>query len=160
MLITLYREVLHPQPKTRYPFNVDEGANDVGNRLEANDIVDPVSSNIPTNIPHGNRLAVEEQIEVYFIKADVSERAYKGWTCGGSIVSPEYILTSAACVEDVKFMYAIAGYKKFVEYEKIDLNNCTKQTAFDFKDASYLEHQCSYIPAVIQINYEQRYQDP
>ncbi|KOB68760.1 Gag-pol polyprotein [Operophtera brumata] len=46
-----------------YPFNVDEGANDVGNRLEANDIVDPVSSNIPTNIPHGNRLAVEEQIE-------------------------------------------------------------------------------------------------
>ncbi|KOB67895.1 Uncharacterized protein OBRU01_14217, partial [Operophtera brumata] len=97
-------------------------------------------------------------------------RAYKGWTCGGSIVSPEYILTSAACVEDVKFMYAIAGYKKFVEYEKIDLNNCTKQierwaytdialakveTAFDFKDASYLEHQCSYIPAIIQINYEQ-----
>lgn len=41
-------------------------------------------------------------------------------------MSPDLIITSAACVEDVKHLYAIAGYKKFVEAENVDKDECTK----------------------------------
>jgi hypothetical protein len=42
-------------------------------------------------------------------------------------VTPLYIVTSAACVQDVEFMYAIAGYKKYVPFDQIDTDPCTKE---------------------------------
>ncbi|CAG4967601.1 unnamed protein product [Parnassius apollo] len=66
-------------------------------------------------------------IQVYLIKSDKSEKAYSGWTCGGVIVSPEYIVTAAACIEDVQYLYAIAGYKKYVPSTDVDNDKCTKE---------------------------------
>ncbi|XP_063542094.1 uncharacterized protein LOC134750781 [Cydia strobilella] len=64
---------------------------------------------------------------VYFIKADDSIQ-YDAWLCGGAIVSPWYILTSAACMEDVKHMYAIAGYRNYVHYELLNEDRCANYT--------------------------------
>lgn len=52
---------------------------------------------------------------------------FTGWVCGGSIVHPQYILTSAACLRDVEHVYAISGYSKYVRSEDIDRDNCTKR---------------------------------
>ncbi|KAL4708526.1 hypothetical protein ACJJTC_014134 [Scirpophaga incertulas] len=56
----------------------------------------------------------------------MSPRLYDYWLCGGAIVTPWYIVTSAACVEDVEYMYAIAGYLKYVPTNLIDSDSCTK----------------------------------
>ncbi|XP_072934897.1 uncharacterized protein [Epargyreus clarus] len=63
---------------------------------------------------------------VYLVKASASPQNYDAWICGGTIVSPLYIVTSAACVEDVQYMYVIAGYNKYVKYDDINQNQCTK----------------------------------
>lgn len=52
---------------------------------------------------------------------------YIGWVCGGAIVSEWYIITSAACVQDVKHIYAIAGYRKYVKTNDIEHDECTKR---------------------------------
>ncbi|XP_061723162.1 uncharacterized protein LOC133529462 [Cydia pomonella] len=141
----------------------------------------------------GKEPTIDRNYVVYFIKADDSIQ-YDAWLCGGAIVSPWYILTSAACVEDVKHMYAIAGYKKYVHYEQLNYDACANHTKrkiifkclprdyqldyprverwanidlalaqvekpYDFNDNTYLDH-CSYIPNKIEINYDNRLQEP
>lgn len=61
------------------------------------------------------------------LKAPVSTQFYDSWLCGGALVSPDFIVTSAACVTDVKHLYAIAGYNKYVPDEDILKDECTKE---------------------------------
>ncbi|XP_063369353.1 uncharacterized protein LOC134657720 [Cydia amplana] len=75
----------------------------------------------------GRELTRNRNYVVYFIKANDSIQ-YDAWLCGGAIVSRWYILTSAACVEDVKYMYAIAGYLKYVNYDLLNEDRCTDYT--------------------------------
>ncbi|KAF9797580.1 hypothetical protein SFRURICE_008682, partial [Spodoptera frugiperda] len=72
-------------------------------------------------------LTVPEHL-VYFIKAPHSPKNYVGWICGGAIIHPLYILTSAACINDVRHVFAIAGYNKYVKTEDMDKDECTKRT--------------------------------
>ncbi|XP_063389664.1 uncharacterized protein LOC134675383 [Cydia fagiglandana] len=139
-------------------------------------------------ILEGKQPTYERNYVVYFIKANSSIQ-YDTWLCGGAIVSPWYIITSAACVEDVKFMYAIAGYSQYVRYDDLHTDPCTSHTRrrivfkclpmdyrfdyprverwanidlalvkvekpYDFNDNSYINHQCTYIPNQIDINYD------
>ncbi|XP_049880454.1 uncharacterized protein LOC126376947 [Pectinophora gossypiella] len=68
-----------------------------------------------------NGLDVNNEVKyiAYLIKAPHAPVIYDAWVCGGAIVHPEFIITSAACIEDVHFMYAIAGYKNYPETDAI-----------------------------------------
>ena len=55
----------------------------------------------------------------------MSAKVYDAWVCGGALVSTLFIVTSAACVDDVEFMYAIAGYNKYVKDKDIESDSCT-----------------------------------
>ncbi|CAH0697131.1 unnamed protein product [Spodoptera exigua] len=74
----------------------------------------------------GNEVSEDKSYVVYLVKAPFSNKIYDSWLCGGALVSKEFILTSAACVEDVDFLYAIAGYKKYVKDKFIEHDDCTK----------------------------------
>ncbi|CAG9794810.1 unnamed protein product [Diatraea saccharalis] len=75
-----------------------------------------------------NRLQFSMDRQVYLTKAEKSERFYDYWICGGAIVSKLHIITSAACVQDVEYMYAVSGYKKYVPNDLMDNDSCCKHT--------------------------------
>ncbi|KAJ8715578.1 hypothetical protein PYW07_010060 [Mythimna separata] len=78
-------------------------------------------------IVDGQVVTAEKSYAVYLVKAKESVQTYDTWLCGGAIVTKWFIVTSAACVEDVQFMYAIAGYRKYVSDKNIEKDQCTKK---------------------------------
>ncbi|XP_064074857.1 uncharacterized protein LOC113402722 [Vanessa tameamea] len=54
---------------------------------------------------------------------------YRHWLCGGVIIHEEYILTSAACIEDAKHFYVVSGtYRHNQEDDRLN-NACIKNGA-------------------------------
>ncbi|XP_063369355.1 uncharacterized protein LOC134657723 [Cydia amplana] len=56
-------------------------------------------------------------------------RDYRRWLCGGVIVHDEYILTSAACIEDARNFYVVSGTYKHSEDWSSTNNMCIKNGA-------------------------------
>lgn len=63
---------------------------------------------------------------MYLVPTKGSGRIYDSWICGGVIIDPSLVLTSAACIEDVEKAYVVAGYNKYVKISDLDKNECTK----------------------------------
>ncbi|KAI5639402.1 trypsin domain-containing protein [Phthorimaea operculella] len=57
------------------------------------------------------------------------QRHYKKWLCGGVIVHEEYIMTSAACIEDVEHFYVVSGTYKYADDDDRYNNPCIKNGA-------------------------------
>ncbi|CAK1541079.1 unnamed protein product [Leptosia nina] len=77
-------------------------------------------------IKDGEPLQVHKKYAVYLTKAPLSPQKYDFWICGGALVTPWFVVTSAACVEDVRHMYVIAGYNKYVKPNELNNDRCTK----------------------------------
>ncbi|KAI8423141.1 hypothetical protein MSG28_014212 [Choristoneura fumiferana] len=76
---------------------------------------------------------------------------YRRWLCGGVIVHEEYILTSAACIEDAKNFYVVSGtYKHSEEYDRHNNQSVVKvEDEFDFTQRV---RGCDYVPKRICYN--------
>ncbi|XP_022827218.1 uncharacterized protein LOC111356964 [Spodoptera litura] len=83
-------------------------------------------SHCQRRIINGSEVSEDKTYVVYLVKAPLSKKIYDSWLCGGALVSKEFIITSAACVEDVDYLYAIAGYRKYVKDKFIEYDDCTK----------------------------------
>ena len=52
--------------------------------------------------------------------------SYRKWLCGGVIIHDEYVLTSAACIEDVEHFYVVSGTYKYADEDDRYNNPCIK----------------------------------
>ncbi|CAH0721139.1 unnamed protein product, partial [Brenthis ino] len=85
------------------------------------------------------------EVRVYLVPAEESSRNYDSWICGGAIIHPFLVLTSAACIEDVEKAYVIAGYHKYVKLSDLDKNECTKNMKRKIVD--------TYVPLSYELDY-------
>ncbi|XP_013142089.1 PREDICTED: uncharacterized protein LOC106106106 [Papilio polytes] len=96
-------------------------------------------------VPIGKR---PYMIYLQLTKESAKAHKYKGWLCGGVILSNYYVLTSAACVEDADHFYIVSGTTKFVDSFDYKSDNCVckhrrkvvwkcipKNYKFDFQDS-------------------------
>ncbi|CAB3227610.1 unnamed protein product [Arctia plantaginis] len=80
-------------------------------------------------------------------KESAKAHKYRGWLCGGVVVDPHYVLTSAACVEDADRFYIVSGTTKFVD-------------SFDYKnDECVCKHRRRVVWKCIPKNYKFDFQD-
>lgn len=85
---------------------------------------DPHSAVGPSCIRYYSTLV----LQAYFLKSNTSLPSENdGWTCGGAIITKLHILTSASCLYTYEFIYAIAGYRRYVNADLIDLDTCTSK---------------------------------
>lgn len=61
------------------------------------------------------------------MKAPIASAHYDFWLCGGALVTSEYVVTSAACIKDVDYLYVIAGYNKYVTDAELETDQCTSK---------------------------------
>ncbi|XP_013142088.1 PREDICTED: uncharacterized protein LOC106106105 [Papilio polytes] len=54
---------------------------------------------------------------------------YRNWLCGGVILHEEYILTSAACIQDAQHFYVVSGTYRYSEDDDRFSSSCIKNGA-------------------------------
>ncbi|XP_075986819.1 uncharacterized protein LOC142983701 isoform X2 [Anticarsia gemmatalis] len=95
--------------------------------LPANDSL----PSLPTRrILHGHPARDTRPFMVYLRAAiDAEPKIIQtNWLCGGVIIHERYVLTSAACIEDVKRFYVVSGTDKWISVLD-DSNECVKNGA-------------------------------
>ncbi|XP_063834704.1 uncharacterized protein LOC135083885 isoform X2 [Ostrinia nubilalis] len=102
-------------------------------------------------IVFGKRLTVDKK---YLDWKVPPEHKYKGWTCGGAIIHHKYIITSATCVTDGKLVYAIAGYRRYVNANVMALDKCIMETR---KKIILIVHPSDFQPSNILNSYNYHY---
>ncbi|XP_063542062.1 uncharacterized protein LOC134750750 [Cydia strobilella] len=78
-------------------------------------------------ILNGKEISDTRPYMVYLRPAKVTPALDPNWLCGGVIVHPRYILTSAACIEDVTHFYIVSGTHRWIPPK--ETNECIKQGA-------------------------------
>ncbi|CAF4912374.1 unnamed protein product [Pieris macdunnoughi] len=102
-------------------------------------------------ILYSKRVAIGKRPYMVYLqltKESAKAHKYRGWLCGGVIVHPLYVLTSAACVEDADHFYIVSGTTKFVDSFDYKSDECVckrrrrvvwkcipKNYKFDFQDS-------------------------
>ncbi|XP_063834647.1 uncharacterized protein LOC135083833 isoform X2 [Ostrinia nubilalis] len=83
------------------------------------------SLKVVTAITNGHRVLGEKRYMVYFLAAPPLE--FSAWTCGGVIITKDYVLTSASCIQNVPHAYVINGYNRYVNAEQMEKDECIMQ---------------------------------
>ncbi|XP_063369354.1 uncharacterized protein LOC134657722 [Cydia amplana] len=109
---------------------------------------------------------------VYLRPAKMTPALDPNWLCGGVIIHPRYILTSAACIEDVTHFYIVSGTHRWVPPKQT--NECIKNGAtkaiwkcvpktyrFDgteYNNIQWMENDIAVVMAAEPINFNKRVQ--
>ncbi|VVD00256.1 unnamed protein product [Leptidea sinapis] len=83
--------------------------------------------NATRRIINGQEAGDTRPYMVYLRPARTETSVDANWLCGGVIVDHQHILTSAACIEDVKHFYVVSGTHKW--YEKNTDEECIRNGA-------------------------------
>ncbi|CAF4912332.1 unnamed protein product [Pieris macdunnoughi] len=65
-------------------------------------------------ILRGSEVGDTRPYMVYLRPASTESKVDANWLCGGVIVDAQYIITSAACIEDVRHFYVVSGTHRWV----------------------------------------------
>ncbi|KAH9636508.1 hypothetical protein HF086_017674 [Spodoptera exigua] len=86
-----------------------------------------LETNCQRRIHEGKNVTKDKPYVVYLVKAPIASVRYDYWLCGGALVTSEYVVTSAACIKDVDYLYVIAGYNKYVTDVDLEKDKCTSK---------------------------------
>uniref|UniRef100_D9HQ88 Seminal fluid protein HACP038 n=1 Tax=Heliconius melpomene TaxID=34740 RepID=D9HQ88_HELME len=98
---------------THIPENVAKILNDSRRIIHGNDVTDGRPYMVYLKLPRTNKKV----------------QNYRTWLCGGVIIHEEYILTSAACIEDAEHFYVVSGTYKYADEDDRYNNPCIKNGA-------------------------------
>ncbi|XP_045506355.1 uncharacterized protein LOC123702636, partial [Colias croceus] len=79
------------------------------NVLNAQNTTNDLLSLKTRRILRGSEVGDTRPYMVYLRPATTETKLDPNWLCGGVIIDAQYILTSAACIEDVKHFYVVSG---------------------------------------------------
>ncbi|XP_045532571.1 uncharacterized protein LOC123720118 [Pieris brassicae] len=71
-------------------------------------------------ILRGSEVGDTRPYMVYLRPASTESKVDANWLCGGVIVDAQYIITSAACIEDVRHFYVISGTHRWIPKDTED----------------------------------------
>ncbi|XP_028031841.1 uncharacterized protein LOC114244281 [Bombyx mandarina] len=82
-------------------------------------------------IIHGDQVTEGRPYMVYLRmpRTNKKQSSYRSWLCGGVIIHEEYILTSAACIQDAEHFYIVSGTYKYSDEDDRYSNPCIKNGA-------------------------------
>ncbi|CAG4967646.1 unnamed protein product [Parnassius apollo] len=163
-LMKLAPDVTLSVPTTTTSNDIKDEKQQVASKLEnTNTSQNEISDEPDEGWEYENRTEVDTRRILYSKRVDAGKRPYmvylqltkesakahkyRGWLCGGVILSPYYVLTSAACVEDADHFYIVSGTTKFVD-------------SFDYKsDDCVCNHRRKVVWKCVPKNYKFDFQD-
>ncbi|KAJ0170839.1 hypothetical protein K1T71_013611 [Dendrolimus kikuchii] len=98
---------------THLPENVEKLLNDTRRIINGDEVTDGRPYMVYLKLPRSNK----------------KQPNYRSWLCGGVIIHEEYILTSAACIEDAEHFYIVSGTYKYADEDDRFSNPCIKNGA-------------------------------
>ncbi|XP_063629714.1 uncharacterized protein LOC134801115 [Cydia splendana] len=118
----------------------------------------------------GTEISDTRPYMVYLRPAKMTPALDPNWLCGGVIIHPRYILTSAACIEDVTHFYIVSGTHRWVPPK--ETTECIKHGAvkaiwkcvpktyrFDgnqFDNIQWMANDIAVVMTAEPINFEKR----
>ncbi|XP_028159357.1 uncharacterized protein LOC114352096 [Ostrinia furnacalis] len=110
---TFFTDIEAIEVATELPKQVESILNETRRIINGDEVTDSRPYMVYLKLPRSNK----------------KQPNYRTWLCGGVIIHEEYILTSAACIEDAEHFYVVSGTYKYADEDDRYNNPCIKNGA-------------------------------